>query len=300
MEPGTLLVLTDGEPEDMALVRTAREYADANDCSVTLLRVLPEANRGYRTESGVEILPWQVMHHMEADAKLGLERLRARFLRGRSMPNAMVVRFGSEIEEVVSAVDAERAQALLARSRKARLMLWRKRDRRLQDRVAVPLLLLDAAGNLSGDLATGPVTRTLHHLDKVRAIRDLPVFAGLPQKKLESIARNLDEVQVEEGATLVHEGRTNHAFWIVVEGEVVRALRGRILDQITPPSLVGLPSMLDGERAWATVTTATPIRALVASMQQFRAVSADKDIALRLWEHAGARMRHNLERLVSA
>src|SRR3981081_3253589 len=84
METGTLLVLTDGEPEDMALVRTAREYADANDCSVTLLRVLPEANRGYRTESGVEILPWQVMHHMAADAQLGLGRLGARFPGGRA------------------------------------------------------------------------------------------------------------------------------------------------------------------------------------------------------------------------
>jgi len=294
MEPKTLLVLTDGEPEDVSLVRTAREYADANDCSVTLLRVLPEANRGYRTDSGVEILPWQVMHMMEADAKLALEKLRVRFLRGRALPNTMVVRFGSEIEEVVSAVGAQRAQALLARSKKARLMQWRKRDRRLQDRVGVPVLLLDSAGKLAGDLAPGPVTRTMHHLDKVRAIRDLVVFAGLPQKKLESIAQNHEEAQVEEGTTLVHEGRPNFAFWVVVEGELVRTLRGKVLDRITPPSLVGLPSMLDGKAAWASVTTASPIRALVASTAQFRVLSADEGVAVRLWEQAGARMRHHI------
>ena len=34
------------------------------------MRVLPEATRAHRTESGVEILPWQIMHMMEADAKL--------------------------------------------------------------------------------------------------------------------------------------------------------------------------------------------------------------------------------------
>jgi hypothetical protein len=294
MEPGTLLVLTDGEPEDAALVRAAREYADANDCSVTLLRVLPEATRGYRTDGGVEILPWQVMHMKEADAKSALEKLRARFLRGRSLPNAMVVRFGSEIEEVVAAIDAERAHALLARSKQVRLLRWRKRDRRLQDRVAVPVLLLDEGGRLTGDLAAGPLTRTLHHLDKVRAIRGLPAFAGLPQKKLESIARQLDQAQVEEGTALVQEGRPNFAFWIVVDGELVRSSRGKVLDRITAPSLVGLPSMLDGKPAWATVTTATPIRALVASTEQFRVLSADRGVALRLWEHAAARMRHHI------
>jgi len=80
----------------------------------------------------------------------------------------------------------------------------------------------------------------------------------------------------------------------VVEGELVRTLRGKVLDRITPPSLVGLPSMLDGKAAWASVTTASPIRALVASTAQFRVLSADEGVAVRLWEQAGARMRHHI------
>ena len=114
----TSLVLTEGRPDDLALVRTAREYADTNGCSVTLLRVLPEATRAFRTDSGAEILPWRSMHTAETNATQELDTLRTRFLRGRSLPDMKVVRFGSVIDEVAS----EDAHALLARSKKAPLL----------------------------------------------------------------------------------------------------------------------------------------------------------------------------------
>jgi nucleotide-binding universal stress UspA family protein len=289
-----LLVLVDGKPEDSALVRAARDYADTNGCPVTLMRVLPEATRAHRTESGIEILPWQIMHMMEADAKLELEKLRTRYLRGRSLPSMKVVRFGSVVDEVASQVDAERAQALLARSRKAPLLPWLKRDERLKRRLPVPVHLMDDADRLIGDPVLSPMVMPLNRPDKLQVIRDLPVFAGLPRKKLESIAQHLDETRVSGGTTLVHEGHTNHAFWIVVEGELVRTMQGKLLDRITPPGLVGLPSMLDGKSAWATVTTATPIRALVASTEQFRVLASDEGVAVRLWEQAGARLRRHI------
>jgi hypothetical protein len=297
---GPLIVLTEGKPEDSALVRAARDYADANGCSVTLMRVLPEAIRAYRTDGGVEILPWHIMHMMEVDAKQELETLRKRFLRGQSLPTMKAVRFGSVIDAVAAQVGADGAQALLARSKTAPLLRWMERDRRLKRRLAVRVMLMDAADRMIGDPVLNPMVMHLNHPDKLQVIRGLPVFAGLPRKKLVAIARQLDETRVQAGTTLIHEGRTNHAFWIVVEGELVRTVRGLLLDRITPPSLVGLPSMLDGRSAWATVTTATPIRALVASTQQFRALSADEGVAVRLWEQAGARLRSIRETLMPA
>jgi hypothetical protein len=151
MKSGPLLVLTDGRPDDSALARTTREYADTNGCSVTLMRVLPEANRPYRTDSGVEILPWQIMHLMEADTRLELENLRRRFLRGHSLPHMKVVRFGSVIDEVASAVDSEDAQAILTRSKRAPLFRWLHRDRRLRRKLDVPVHFLDARNNLVED-----------------------------------------------------------------------------------------------------------------------------------------------------
>ncbi|MDQ6877343.1 MAG: hypothetical protein M3082_06525 [Candidatus Dormibacteraeota bacterium] len=156
MDHGTLLVLADGEPNDPALVRTAREYADAKGCSVTLLRVLPETTRALRTDRGTHILPWQVMQMREADAKLELERLRGRFLRGRFLSNTMLVRVGNLMQVLQSTVEAHQATAVLARSRRDAFFPWLMRDRRLKASLGVPVLFLDTTDKLVGDLSKQP------------------------------------------------------------------------------------------------------------------------------------------------
>ena len=286
MEPGALVVLIDGEPADAALVGRAREYADAKGCPVTLVRVLPEVTKA-RADNGVVILPWQIMQLMESNAKFELEKLRLRFLRGREHPNAKLVRFGRVVDEIASVVQLERAHAVLARSKPKSLLPWLKRDLRLQRTLDVPLLLLDETGQMVG-LAGDPLTST----GKVRAIRHVSAFAGMSPKELESIARNFDEARVNAGTTVIHEGKSNHALWIVVEGELALSLRGKLLERVSPPGLVGVPSMIDGRPAWATVTAVTPVRALVASSEQFRALCADDRVADRLWAQTGTRLRH--------
>ena len=78
------------------------------------------------------------------------------------------------------------------------------------------------------------------------------------------------------------------------EGELELTLRGKLLERITAPGLAGLPSMLDGRPAWATVTAVTSVRAFVASEEQFRLLRGDDRVALRLWAATGARLRHHI------
>jgi hypothetical protein len=290
-----LFVLIDGEPGDSKLVRTAREYADAKGCSVTLLRVLPEVTRAFRSNSGAPVMPWQAMHGMKVGATFELDRLREQFLSGRTLPTKTQVRFGDVVDEVAAACYAAHPQAILARSKPRALLPRGNRDSRLRRRLGAPLLLLDAADRLIGDEASNDaVAMPLSFPDKVTALYHLPVFAGMSRKELEMIARNLDEAQVEAGTTVIHEGKPNPAFWIVFEGELDLTLRGKFLERITPPGLVGVPSMLDGLPAWATVTAVTPVRALVASTYQFRVLRSDDRVALRLWAATGARLRHHI------
>lgn len=293
MDPRPLVVLIDGEPTDAALVCKAREYADEMGYSVTLLRVLREVTRAIRTDTGAAILPWQIMQAKEGDAKYELEKLRRRYLRGRAHPNTMLVNFGSVVEEVQSVVEAEHAHAVLARSKNS-FVPWLNRDLRLQRKLAVPVLLLDAADRMTGAAVAAAelVVSPMKASDKVRAIGHLPVFAGMSRRELESVARNFDEARVDAGTTVIHEGRSNHALWIVVEGELDLSLRGKHLERISPPGLVGVPSMLDGRPAWASVTAVTPVRALVASTEQFRVLCADDRVATRLWAQTGARLRN--------
>jgi hypothetical protein len=240
-----------------------------------------------RTDNGVVILPWQVMQLMESNAKFELEKLRSRYLRGREHSNTKLIRFGHVADELASVVAVERPHAVLARSKTKTLVPWMNRDARLRRKLDVPVLFLDSTDQLIG-LAGEPLTST----DKVRAIGHVPVFAGMSRKELESIARNFDEARVDAGTAVIHEGKSNHALWIVVEGELALTMRGKLLERVSPPGLVGVPSMLDGRPAWATVTAVTPVRALVASSEQFRALCADDRIADRLWAQTGARLRH--------
>jgi CRP-like cAMP-binding protein len=233
------------------------------------------------------ILPWQIMQLMENNAKFELEKLRARFLRGREHSNTKLVRFGRVADELATVVQLERPHAVLTRS-KSSFLPWLKRDARLQRKLDVPVLFLDATDQVVGLSGSEPLTST----EKVRAIGHLAVFAGMSRKALESIARNFDEARVDAGTTVIHEGRSNHALWIVVEGELALTMRGKLLERVSPPGLVGVPSMLDGRPAWATVTAVTPVRALVASTEQFRALCADDRIAERLWAQTGTRLRN--------
>jgi hypothetical protein len=290
-----LFVLIDGEPGDSGLVRMARQYADAKGCSVTLLRVLPEVTRAYRSDSGTLVLPWQATQVMKADATFELDRLRERFLGDRTLPTKMLVRFGDVIDQVAAACYAAHPHAILVRSKPPARMRRHNRDQRLIRRLALPVLVLDDDDRLIGDQAPDEtVAMPLSFADKVNALYQLPVFAGMSRKELEMIARNLDEANVGAGTIVTREGKSNRAFWIVVDGELELALRGKVLERITSPGLVGVPSMLDGSPAWATVIAVTPVRALVASTEQFRALRADDRVALRLWAATGARLRHHI------
>jgi len=52
--------------------------------------------------------------------------------------------------------------------------------------------------------------------------------------------------------------------------------------------------MLDGRPASATVVSRTPLRALVAGHEQFRALEGDQTVALRLTSEALDRLRSDL------
>ena len=137
---------------------------------------------------------------------------------------------------------------------------------------------------------------TGHHDDpKIAELMRVPLFANVPRRELAIIAANLDEVRVEAGETLIRENHHNDAFWIVLEGKADMQIGGEHHQTIGPGGFFGVTSMLDGRPAVATVATTTPVRALVASAAQFRALEGNRTVAPRLMSAALERMREDLE-----
>ena len=135
-------------------------------------------------------------------------------------------------------------------------------------------------------------TKTASKIDELRRIR---LFDNLPRRDLELIAANLDEVTVPAGETLVEQEKHNDAFWIILEGEAAYWVEGGGSRRLGPGDFFGVTSMLDGKPAVGSIKTVTPIRALVASAAQFRALEGNDTIALRLMSAALERMREDLE-----
>jgi len=86
----------------------------------------------------------------------------------------------------------------------------------------------------------------------------------------------------------------NDTFWILLEGQVQLTVGGRPRKLLGPGDYFGTISMLDGRPAPGAAVTLTPIRALVASASQFRALEGNDTVALRLMSNAVQLLRRDL------
>jgi len=132
---------------------------------------------------------------------------------------------------------------------------------------------------------------------KVAELRALPVFSELSTRRLKQIASNLDEVMLPPGEKLMTEGRSNDAFWIVLDGEVELTVAGRAHEVLKRGDIIGLPSMFTRLEANADVVTRTPVKALVASHAQFNGLRSDPEVELRFKAAMFDRLRDEVYQL---
>lgn len=130
---------------------------------------------------------------------------------------------------------------------------------------------------------------------KIQELAGVPLFDHVPRRVLELVAGHVDEVEVRAEQVLIHEGHRNNAFWIVMSGEADVLIGGRKQRAIGPGQFFGTSTMFDGKPAIATVVARTPMRAYVASADQFRALEGNETIAVRLLHYALERVREDLE-----
>jgi CRP-like cAMP-binding protein len=110
----------------------------------------------------------------------------------------------------------------------------------------------------------------------------VPLFATLGDKDRDFLATNLDPMDFPAGERLITEGRTNHTFFVLREGEVEVLVRDRPPRVLGPGDFFGEISIDQRVPATATVVAKTAVRAWVMSDSQFRAVRANEPLLLRL------------------
>jgi CRP/FNR family transcriptional regulator, cyclic AMP receptor protein len=104
---------------------------------------------------------------------------------------------------------------------------------------------------------------------KIELLRAVPLFSECSRRELAHIASIADEIHFPGGRTLIEEGKPGREFFVVVEGTVEVRRKGRRVASVGGASFYGEASLLTGKPRNASVTTTSPVRALVVTSRAF-------------------------------
>lgn len=107
---------------------------------------------------------------------------------------------------------------------------------------------------------------------KTQALAAAPLFEGLSKKELAQLARQTEDLEFEAGTVLCKEGATGREFFVIVNGEVDVAKKGRRIATLGPGDFIGEIAIIQHGPRTATVTTKTPVRLFVLTSQAFFAL----------------------------
>ena len=125
---------------------------------------------------------------------------------------------------------------------------------------------------------------------KVDVLRKVPLFASCTDEELGEIALAADELALPAGAELTKQGAVGREFVIVMEGDVEVHRDGEKVDTASGHDFFGEMALLHGEPRNATVTTTSPVRALVLTHAAFhRLIEGSPELAAKIERAAAER-----------
>jgi CRP-like cAMP-binding protein len=126
---------------------------------------------------------------------------------------------------------------------------------------------------------------------KIELISRVPLFAGLSKRELARVSSIADEIDLRQGKVLIREGERGREFFVLLEGEAKVTRRGRQIATRRPGEFFGEIALVSSLPRVATVTTTSPVRALVITDRDFRALlRSSPPIALKVLEAVAERI----------
>ena len=126
---------------------------------------------------------------------------------------------------------------------------------------------------------------------KVKAISKVPLFAGLSKQQLGQVASIADEIDLRQGKVLTREGERGREFFVLLQGEAEVRRKGKKLATRRAGEFFGEIALVSDHPRVATVTAATPIRALVIRDTDFRGLmNRTPQIALKVLQAVAERL----------
>lgn len=122
-------------------------------------------------------------------------------------------------------------------------------------------------------------------------IAKVPLFAELSKRDLAKVASIADEIDFRTGKVLTREGERGREFFILLDGEAEVRRRGKKLATRRAGDFFGEIALVSDVPRVATVTTTSPVRALVITDRDFRSLlRTAPPIALKVLEAVAQRI----------
>lgn len=133
---------------------------------------------------------------------------------------------------------------------------------------------------------------------KVSLLKRVPLFERCSKRDLGKISSLAREVEYPAGTPVVREGEPGSELFIIVHGEVDVRSRARKLATLAAGSYFGEIALITGSPRTASVTTGTPVRALVIKGRDFRNLLQDSpEIQYKVLQEVGKRLEERSFRL---
>jgi CRP/FNR family transcriptional regulator, cyclic AMP receptor protein len=108
--------------------------------------------------------------------------------------------------------------------------------------------------------------------DKLALIKKVPLFSKLSTAGLREVAKVADEIDLPEGKTLTREGERGREFFVLLEGSADVRQKGNRIRTMGEGDFLGEIALVTKLPRTATVTTTSPVRALVITDRDFSAL----------------------------
>ncbi len=110
----------------------------------------------------------------------------------------------------------------------------------------------------------------LGHNTKIDLIKGVPLFSSASKQELAQIASIADELDFPEGKVLISEGDSGREFFVLIEGSAEVQRGGKKVASIGGGDFFGEIALISKTPRNATITTTSPVRALVITDRAFR------------------------------
>jgi CRP-like cAMP-binding protein len=125
---------------------------------------------------------------------------------------------------------------------------------------------------------------------EIELLRNVPLFSACSNVELRRIGEIADELEFRQGKILTRQGGPGREMFILLDGTVKVERNGVQVHTLGPGDFLGEGALILGKPRNATITSTSPLRALVISDAHFKQLlSEDELISTKVHETLAAR-----------